>query len=640
MLRVPLSVLRSLLRRRPADKAIGVDPATSAESGARLSGLQLMALGGLVLCCGAFLFLSPRAWPLMDAGLGLSAASALVAWIDRRRLADALVLALPPLAGHWVDPELGAQAVSVACLTVYLLTRRPRFAAVAGSAAIALLLASVRLKQRFAGTPLTWQDIRFFFRQFDDNVGVFTTQPTLMWSSGSMVLLLLAACVAAWRWNRPEARVAPAAPIASAALAALLVAHGAGLVVEGVSELGASGAWFVADGLVERPLFAFFATASLQPRWDVPATDTAAFRHDSQGLLSAGDGSRPADIVVILQESQFNPQTISGCSSPACRLDAFAPGHDTIAHGPLQVHTFGGGTWLSEFALETGVPHDVFGPAGEFVPFNVAPHVKRSFVRSLKAAGYRTVALYPTRGGMMNGRAAYAGYGFDEFLDAAQLGLPETWGTSDALVHEAARRVLARMRQQDTPVFLFVETLFNHAEHGIHMERVPADLLAEVARDFPAPDEARSVADYVWRSHQVEREIALTRQAVLGGTRPAVLAWFGDHQPPFANAVTLRGRIQPMPTDTGTVPAKWQTWYDVSSNRAGRVASTVPSALDLVFLPGLLAEAAGTPIDDWLAANVQARNECAGLLEACRTAGAREAYLSELRVGLKEFDLP
>jgi hypothetical protein len=602
--------------------------------------LPLLAFCGLILAGGGVLFASPHSWRLMDASLGLSAAAALVAWIDRRRLVDALVLALPPLAGSVVDPELGAQALSVACLAVYLLTRRPRFAAVAGSAAVALLLAGVRLKLRFAGTPLTWQDLRYFFRQFDGNVGVLATQPTLLWSAGAVILLALACCIAAWRWNPPGRAVGRTAPIAAAALAALFVAHGAGLIVQGVSELSTSGAWFVADGLVQRPLVGFFATASLQPRWDVPATDTLAFGQDSQGRVSSGDGSRPADIVVILQESQFNPATIAGCSSAACRLDAFGATGDTIAHGPMQVHTFGGGTWLSEFALETGVPHDAFGPAGEFAPFNVAPHVKHSFVRSLKAAGYRTVALYPTRGDMMNGRVAYAGYGFDEFLDAGQLGLPETWGTPDALVHEAARRVLAQQRQYDQPVFLFVETLFNHAEHGIHMERVPAALLAEVSRDFPAPDEARSVADYVWRSRQFEREIVLTRQAVLGTSRPAVLAWFGDHQPPFANAVTLRGRIQSMPTEAGAVPVKYQTWYEVSSNRPRRIQKNVPDALDLVFLPGLLAQAAGAPIDDWLAANVQARTECAGLLESCRTPGAREAYLSYLWGDLKEFALP
>jgi hypothetical protein len=304
------------------------------------------------------------------------------------------------------------------------------------------------------------------------------------------------------------------------------------------------------------------------------------------------------------------------------------------------VPVFGGGTWLSEFAFMTGVPHDSFGPAGEFASFSIAPHVQRSFVRSLRAAGYRTVALYPTRGGMMNGRIAYAGYGFDEFLDASEQGLPDAWGTPDAQVHEAARRVLALERKRDQPLFLFVLTVFNHAEHGVRMERVPAGLLAEATRHFASADEARSVADYVWRSRAFERELGLTRAAVLGTPRPAVLAWFGDHQPPFANAISLRERVRSLPTQTGTVPARYQTWYEVSSNRPERVPAQAPRALDLVFLPGLLAQAAGTPIDDWLAANILAGTRCVGLLEACRMPGVRDAYLSYLWGDLKAFGLP
>ena len=45
----------------------------------------------------------------------------------------------------------------------------------------------------------------------------------------------------------------------------------------------------------------------LRPRWGVNAADTSAFRHDSQKLLSGASLHRPADIVVFLQESQFNP---------------------------------------------------------------------------------------------------------------------------------------------------------------------------------------------------------------------------------------------------------------------------------------------------------------------------------------------
>ena len=585
-------------------------------------------------------FLAAQAWRLLDGPIGLSAAAALVAYVGRRRAADALVLALPPLAGPWVDAEVGSHALLVACLLVYLVTLRPRFAAVAGSVATALLLAGIRLKQQFAGTPLTWQDVRFFFQRFADNVGVLATQPTLVWYALAALGVAIAGCIAAWRWNPPGRRTGWPAPIAAVVLAVLLVAHSGGLVAKEVSKLSTSGAWFVDEGLLQRPALTFFATASLEPRWSVASTDTTAFRRDSQGFLSPWSRTTPADIVVFLQESQFNPAALAGCPASLCGLAAFEAGRGTIAHGPLQVHVFGGGTWLSEFAFHTGVPHDAFGPAGEFVPFSISPHVSRSFARSLKAAGYRTVALYPTRGGMMNGRTAYAGYGFDEFLDASQLGLPEAWGTPDALVHEAARRVLARERERDQPVFLFVLTIFNHAEHGVDMDRVPARLRAEAEGAFAAADEARSVADYVWRSREFEREMALTRAAVLGTPRPAVLAWFGDHQPPFANAVTLRERMRSLPAAHGTVPAKYQTWYHVSGNRPGQGAADPPQALDLVFLPGLLAQAAGAPVDDWLAANIWARTQCAGLLEACRTPQGRETYLSYLRGDLGEFGLP
>jgi hypothetical protein len=172
------------------------------------------------------------------------------------------------------------------------------------------------------------------------------------------------------------------------------------------------------------------------------------------------------------------------------------------------------------------------------------------------------------------------------------------------------------------------------------MERVPAELVAEASRAFASEAEARSVADYLWRSREFERELGLTRAAVLGTPRPAVLAWFGDHQPPFANAITLRERMRSLPTETGMVPARYQTWYEVSSNRPERVQAVAPLALDLVFLPGVLAQAAGAPIDDWLAANIWARTQCGGLLDACRMPQMREAYLSYLWGDLVEFEFP
>ena len=569
----------------------------------------------------------------------LSACAACVAYAGSRRAFDAAVLALPPLAGWWLDADVGPPAFLAACLVPWLLTRRPLFAAVTGSAFAALLPASIGLKERFAGTPLTWQDIRFFFLRFHDNVDVMASQPTLLAIAAGLVVAAVVLSVLAWR-RSPASRPADRrGPWIAAVVAVLLVAHSGEIVAWKAAQLsGAGDAWVVGEGQLRRPILTFFATASLEPRWEVPAVDTATFGSQSRQLVSGRPAGRPADIVVFLQESQFDPATISGCPAPTCALAAFDANDATVARGPLQVHTFGGGTWKSEFAFHTGVPHAVFGPAGEFVPFNVAPGTQRSFARSLKAAGYRTVAIYPTRGGMMNGRAAYAGYGFDAFYDASQVGLPGGYDTPDALIHAAAREVLARERQHDQPVFLFVLTIFNHAEHGVRMERVPLELVSATSKAFD-PDEALSVADYVWRSQAFQREAALTRSAVLGTRRPAVFAWFGDHQPPFANAIGLRQRIRPLPTETGTVPAHYQTWYDVASNVPHAVEAQ-PRALDLVFLPGVLAQAAGAPLDDWLAANVLARQQCGGLLESCRVPGVREAYLSHLWRDLRAFELP
>jgi hypothetical protein len=595
----------------------------------------------LALICGGLL-LAPHFWHVpATTPLLLSAAAALVAYLGSQRLSDAIVLAMPPLAGFWVDADVGSPALLAACLVPYLLTMRPRFAAVAGSALVALLLTGIGLKERFAGTTLTWQDMRFFFLQFNDNVGVMASQPTLLWCAGGASVLATLACFLAWRWNPPGRPAGWLAPATAAILAVLLIAHSGGLVARKASRLSTAGdSWVIGEGQLARPVLTFFATAFLEPRWEVGAADTRAFRRESQTLLSGGAMPGPADIVVFLQESQFNPAAIAGCPATLCALDAFRAREETIARGPLQVHTFGGGTWKSEFAFETGVPHTAFGPAGDFAPFNIAPGTHRSFARSLKAAGYRTAALYPTRGGMMNGRAAYAAYGFDEFYDASDLGLSGAYDTPDALVHAAARKVLARERNRDQPVFLFVLTIFNHAEHGVRMERVPAGLVAEASRAFGSSNEAQSVADYVWRTREFERELSLTRSAVLGAHRPAVFAWFGDHQPPFANAVTLRQRMQSLPTESGTVPARYQTWYEVTSNKPHPVEEQAPRALDIVFLPGLLAQAAGASLDDWLAANVSAREQCGGLLEACRAPAVREAYLSYLRGDLQEFELP
>ena len=596
--------------------------------------------------CGLFVVFHPWTFFLLYMQVPFMVLVGLIGWLPRRRVADGLWLALPVLAAHAVEPRVGPWVMALMVLGGYALTRRPRLSSVLGASLFTLLVAAMELKLRFAGTRLTWYDFRFFFAQFRDNVGVMASQPTLVGYAGLAFSGTAALAYLGWRLDRREHALAASRAHWGAAVAAALVAgYGAFLVQGEVGEqVRVATGWRLAEtpGRSEVPISRFIATFYLRPAWLPPPNDTHAFLAAVRERQSrSGREGRRADIVVFLQESQFNPRTWRGCPESLCRFPVFESGADTVAHGPLRVHVFGGGTWLSEFTLATGVPHDAFGPGGSFAPFNIAPGTRRSFIRSLKAAGYRTVAVYPTRGGMMNGRLAYGAYGFDAFYDSEDLGLPGHFLTPDALLHAAALRVLERERAHGQPLLLWAVTVGNHAEHGVRMEHVAPELVARARTAFPDGVEAETVGDYLSRTKLFEDAFAATSKVVLQGPRPAVLAWFGDHQPPFANAVPLRARVETARVPGNRVPARFQTWYAIRSNlSATHALASGAMPLDIAFLPGMLAEAAGVPQDEWIAANVTARDLCGGLLDECSRPEIRDGYLSYLRGDLKAIVLP
>lgn len=599
---------------------------------------RVLVWGGL-----AAVLLLAAAWPYVylaeyvagPVALGV----ALVGYLPRRRWSDAAWLAVPALLASAVEPGTATRVFAFLALPIFLVTLRPRFAAAVAAAAMTVLVASMHLKLEFGGTRLTWQDLRFFFFEFTDNAMVFASQPTLLLYAGLALLVLAAVLFGAWRWDgrkpaavRPRARWMIAVPTL-----ALLAWTGSALADQAVRLRGHGR---LNTGLVAQipsfPFARFLETVAIRTAWAEPLVDTGPFRADVRRHMAAAPAATPADIVVFLQESQFNPATLEDCRIPDCRMPVFGAGASTHAHGPMRVHVFGAGTWLSEFAVATGVPHDVFGEGGDFAPFTVAPGIRRSFVRSLRDAGYHTVAVYPVRGNMMNARKAYHAYGYDRFYDSNDLGISNGWDVSDRTMHEAALRVLERERAQGKPVLLFVVTIFNHSEHGIRMERVPSALQAAVKPQLEEKRQQERLADYLWRTREFQDAMGHTERAVLGGPRPAVVAWFGDHQPPFTGSLALRPEAQ----RAAGFPQRLETWYHVGSNVRRPSASAAQAPLDIALLPGVLAQAAGAPLDELLAANVAVREQCGGLLRECRQPQARDAYFSLVFRDLEAFSLP
>lgn len=569
------------------------------------------------------------------AALVIAAATVALFFDTRRRWPDALVLLAALLLAQQVGEEsFGPLLLAGLACTLLLLLRRPLAAAVGAALVVGLIVLATELKLRYAGSQLTWQDLRYFFRQFGDNVGVMWTQPNLLWRAGAALALLAALLVGTWRldtrlgpWRTPpgtpwQRRVQPL-------LALALAAASFAWVVDAVQQATRRPAWALAQARVHDPLSSFFATLALEPHAAFRHLPTDAFAQAArqrQGLVPAAP---PADLVVFLQESQFNPAQVGGCPDDLCRRPFFDPAQGDRLQGPLRVHTFGGGTWMSEFTFQTGLPHTLFGRAGDFAPFNLAPGVSQSLVRSLRRAGYHTVAVYPVRGGMMNARAAYKAYGFDEFLDSDDLGLPGSYTTPDAALHAAALARLPQGGAPRAPWFVFVVTIFNHAEHGNRWHLLPADLRRAAERIDGSESERHSLADYLWRTAQFEQAFADSRARLLASPRPTVVAWFGDHLPPFGQALVLRDRIGAPPgVPAGT--ARLHAWWGLADNLGGPASAAPAQALDLAFLPGLLAERARVPLDDFLAANVEARERCQGRLVDCPLPDLADTYYSQL----------
>jgi phosphoglycerol transferase MdoB-like AlkP superfamily enzyme len=203
----------------------------------------------------------------------------------------------------------------------------------------------------------------------------------------------------------------------------------------------------------------------------MPAMSSDAIAEQQWGSTAAGEPGTAhppyPDIVQVLEESTFDPSNYTVCTVPACHLAMFQTDARTRGTGVMRTHTFGGGTWVSEFATLTGMPQDIFGPGGMYAPFVLAPHVHDALALQLRRLGYLTIAIYPTEGAFINGRNAYTAYGFDHMYDVNELGLEE-WEETDKQMFDAAKRVYDKVKKPGQPVFVMILTINQHGPHNTY----------------------------------------------------------------------------------------------------------------------------------------------------------------------------
>ena len=360
-------------------------------------------------------------------------------------------------------------------------------------------------------------------------------------------------------------------------------------------------------------------------RVHLPAMSSDAIAEQQWGSTAQGEpgSAHPPypDIVQVLEESTFDPSIFTACGAPECHLPMFQPDARTRGTGVLRTHTFGGGTWVSEFATLTGMPQDIFGPGGMYAPYVLAPHVRDALAMQLRRLGYLTIAIYPTEGSFINGRNAYKSYGFDHLYDVNELKLDE-WEETDKQMFDAAKRVYDQVKKPGQPVFIMILTINQHGPHDdLPLAQLPAPFNRGLLTGL-SPAATINFSAYLSRLHDSDVAMRGLEHDFLDRAQPTLLVHFGDHQPSF------EGMIRPM---ARTLPLALQpyrdylTYYMLKSNFAGEPLPSYPM-MDIAFLPSMVLQAAGLPKDPYFSALHELRTRCNGLYDDCKIPGLIDSY--------------
>jgi phosphoglycerol transferase MdoB-like AlkP superfamily enzyme len=327
---------------------------------------------------------------------------------------------------------------------------------------------------------------------------------------------------------------------------------------------------------------------------------------------------RKPDIVVLLQESTVNPVVydLPGASLP--QLSMFAPDEYTRAFGGLRVHSYGGSTWLSEFALFSGLDSRDFGATHSSVFYTVTPHLKTSLIKVLKENGYHTVVLTPFNKTAYHATYAYRDFGVDEILQLQDLGYPA--GKSENLWTVKSSEVLAYARKVikirgEKPLFLFILTM---AEHGPYNSRHPLCCGLENAKSNKRL--AHKMSDYIGRIASLNKATEEFSEFLMKSGKPIMFVYFGDHQPNFEES-TLNYKMPGM-------NSRYLTQLMLRDNTRRDNEKQPYEMMDVSLLGGLILEKAGLQADPLFTANIRFRRLCRGRLQDCPDKELAASYRS------------
>ncbi|NRB10960.1 MAG: sulfatase-like hydrolase/transferase [Rickettsiaceae bacterium] len=301
--------------------------------------------------------------------------------------------------------------------------------------------------------------------------------------------------------------------------------------------------------------------------------------------------------------NKINPSKLDYDFAEKLQFDFFKKNKYTKYLGVLNVNTYGGSSWISEYEINTGIPHKSFsGPS--YMPFiTLVPETENSLIFHLRAKGYRTEVVYPVDKDFSLAKESYGKLGIHKISDIYEYGFkPESWGhIPDAMINEMILNILDRNPEE--PKYIFAATMLNHGPHSsffpdeIGCSRVMNDKLCS------------KLNDYIKRLYHTNEDQMSFIYKLMNRKKKTILVHFGDHLPSFEGYSTqLRF--------TRDINDYCKTFYHVVANFDIDLKDDYNS-LDITFIPSLILDMAKLNNDQFYLANSFIRRKCNGNMANC-----------------------
>ena len=286
----------------------------------------------------------------------------------------------------------------------------------------------------------------------------------------------------------------------------------------------------------------------------------------------------------------------------------------------------GGPSWFTEYNVLTGLSVRSYGRFADFVTRIAAGRVERGLPWALRHCGYKTYSFYSYLGAFLSARRFQETAGIENFYDAKVMGAKGV--EPDSFFYDAAAKVIGENRNTQ-PLFLFVYTIANHFPWNY---RFRPDLLPDWSASGNNPEVDEYLRRQTLSAHDYAAFVERLRHDYPG--EQFLIVRFGDHLPGLA--MTL---MEPALDQTGRAqhvqardPRYFSTYYAIDAvNYRPADTSTALSRLDAPYLPLVVLEAAGLPLDASFAEQKRILERCNGQFYQCAS-GAEARRFNQLLI--------